>query len=104
MSAKPLPQPWHPPKYDETDVRAIEATAKGVASADQQQHAMRCIIEKFCRTYDQTYFADSASNTLYAQGQRGVGLNLVTVINNAPSLIEAIRREAQRATKPKRGP
>jgi hypothetical protein len=94
---KPLPQPWHPPDYDAIDVSAIEAVAKGVASADQQQRAVRAILEKFCRIYDQTYFADSESNTLYAQGMRGVGLNLVSVINNAPTILEALRKKGTKA-------
>lgn len=96
MSAiKPLPQPWHPPTYDEADVLAVQAVAQGVGSKDQQQRAVRWIVERACGTYQETYFADSERNAAYAQGKRGVGLNIVTLINYPPQALDALRRKSR---------
>lgn len=73
-------QPWHPAKYDDDDVRSIQAMATGTATADQQKTAIKWIVESVCGTYDVTYFADSERNTAYAEGKRGVGLQIVKLV------------------------
>lgn len=93
MAAKPaIPQPWHPAKYDEADIYAVQALAAGVASADQQKRAVHWLLNNVCGTYDETYFADSERNSAYAQGKRHVGLQFV----------KAIKLPARAFTKPMR--
>ena len=54
----------------------MQALQTGTATADQQQRALKWIIEKVCGTYDLTYFPESARNSDFAEGKRFVGLML----------------------------
>lgn len=75
--AKPKHAPWLPPKYELADVSALQALERGEANADQQQRALKWIIESCCRTYDMTYQPESERDTVFAEGKRFVGLMIV---------------------------
>lgn len=74
------PPPWTPPRWDPVDAHAIRAVAHGEATADQQRHAMRWIIESAAATYQDTHFPEDADRC-FANGRRFVGLRLVALIN-----------------------
>jgi hypothetical protein len=65
------------------EISAIQAVAKGEASAHQQQLAMKTIIERVARTYEETFCpgADGERNSVFMQGRRRVGTALVSYIN-----------------------
>jgi len=81
MSADKKPAgPWTPPGYDVVDVQAIQALVRGDATADQQQRALRWIIEQAAGTYDQSFWPggeDGRRNTDFAEGRRFVGNQIV---------------------------
>lgn len=47
--------PWKPAPFEDADAAALQALAKGSATADQQKRALDWIIIKACRTYDFPY-------------------------------------------------
>jgi hypothetical protein len=69
-----------PPRWEPVDAHAVRAVAAGTASADQQQRAMRWIIERAAAAYEDTHFPTDADRC-FANGRRFVGLRLVTIIN-----------------------
>ncbi len=77
MSKKPTPRPWHPADYDEADTGAIKALMAGNANAAQQQRALAWIINTLCGTYDLSYRSDSERDTVFAEGKRFVGSQIV---------------------------
>ena len=92
MSADKKPAgPWTPSNYDVVDVQAIQALVRGDATADQQQRALRWIIEQAAGTYDQSFWPggeDGRRNTDFAEGRRFVGNQIVKLTKlNVSSLI-----------------
>lgn len=88
MAAKKAPepklfQPWAPPVLDLVAVAALQAVAKGVASADQQQRAMRVIVEQICQRYELPYCpgTNGARDTDFALGRMCAGTILTSFIN-----------------------
>lgn len=77
-----LPPPWLPPDYEIADVVAMQACATGMASAEQQQRAMKWIVEQGCGAYDLGWHPDLPD---FAAGRRFVGTAIVkmTKINVA---------------------
>jgi hypothetical protein len=84
--------PWLPPKYELPDLTAIQALARGEANADQQKRAMKWIVEQGCATYQPSYRVgpDGERNTVFAEGRRSVGLQIVSMLHINAS---ALRRE-----------
>lgn len=77
--------PWVPPDYELADAVAINAIARGEATADQQIRGMKWIVEKLCATYDLEFRPDEAGGdraTAFASGRRFVGLMLRKFIGN----------------------
>jgi hypothetical protein len=69
--------PWHPAPYEDADVYAIKALAAGKASEGQQQRALNWIINVACATYDLSFRPESDRETVFAEGKRHVGMQLV---------------------------
>lgn len=72
--------PWLPPEYQLLDVQAIQALHRGDATPDQQQRALRWIVESAAGAYDQTFYPggeDGRRNTDFAEGRRFVGNQVV---------------------------
>lgn len=78
--ARKAPGPWGPVPYDLADVSAIQALLAGTAQPEQQQRALRWIIETACGTYDQSFWPggdEGRRNTDFAEGRRFVGNSIV---------------------------
>ena len=72
--------PWLPPAYEDADVVAVQALAKGIANLDQQKRAFAWIIERAAGTYDMSYRPgglEGERDTIFAEGRRFVGNQLV---------------------------
>lgn len=72
--------PWIPPLYDKADVSALKALEGGVATPEQQQRALRWIIQNACGTYEMSYRPTSDRDTTFAEGRRFVGLQVVKML------------------------
>lgn len=68
--------PHIPPPYDLADVSAVQALARGDATPDQQQRALRWIIERAAGSYEFNYYP-SDRDTAFALGRAFVGQQLV---------------------------
>ena len=91
MSPKPmLPKamPWHAAPYEIADLCAVKGLAAGTASPEQQQRALKWIIEYVCTTYDLSYRPNSDRDTAFAEGRRFVGLQLVKALHLDASLLK----------------
>jgi hypothetical protein len=80
------PEPWHPHRFEIADAQAVQALARGQASADQQTRVLALLINGICGTYDLSYRPGGNKgrrNTDFAEGKRSVGLQLVklTAVN-----------------------
>lgn len=72
--------PWFPAKYELADARAIKNLAAGTASSEQQQRALKWIIENVAAYYDLSYFPTSDRDTSFAEGKRFVGSQIVKML------------------------
>ena len=70
-------QPWHPAPYEDADTYAIKALAAGVANDGQQKRALAWIINTLCGTYDMSFRPEGDRETVFAEGKRFVGMQLV---------------------------
>lgn len=77
MSKKPSRRPWHPVIPDLATTGAIKALNAGNASSGQQQSALRWIIDVLCDTYGMSYQPDSDRDTIFAEGKRFVGNQII---------------------------
>lgn len=75
---KPASAPWKPTEWEPADVAAIQALVRGDATADQQRRAVDYIINDIAGTYDMSYRPDSERDSVFAEGKRFVGLQIVT--------------------------
>lgn len=76
-------EPWAPPRIDLPTIAALQAVARGTATPDQQQRAMRFIVEKCGWAYEETYCpgVNGERDSAFAQGRRRVGTMLVSFLN-----------------------
>ena len=96
MARKP-PAVWIPSELP--DAYAIQALAKGTATEEQQQRALRCIIEEIAGTYDMSYDPESDRQTAFAEGRRHVGRVLVGIVKvNLGTIKAGDERRAKRQT------
>ena len=78
--------PHIPPPYEEADVHAIQALHKGDASPDQQQRALKWLIEKACGTYEFNFYPTDRE-TAFALGREFVGQQTIKLLHlNPPRL------------------
>ena len=76
--------PWYPKDYKLADAAAIKAMANGLATAEQQRHGMRYIVEVLTGRLDQAYRPggdDGRRDTDFALGMQHVGHQIVKFIN-----------------------
>lgn len=72
--------PFLPAPYEVADVAAVQACVEGKATAQQQQRALKWVIEVASGTYDMSYrpgAQEGERDTAFAEGRRFVGLQLV---------------------------
>lgn len=75
---------YEPARYDEAVLAAIKAVNAGVASADQQQLALRWIVEQACGTYDQPFRPGHDGQTEFACGRMFAGQQIVKMLKLVP--------------------
>ena len=83
--------PWKPPHVETADAAALQALAKGTASADQQRRALDWIVLQAARTYDLAYrpgAAEGERDTNFALGRQFVGMQIVKVLKLKIGLLE----------------
>lgn len=71
--------PHVPPPYEPADASAIQALQRGDASADQQQRALKWIIEQAAGTYEFQFYP-SDRETAFALGRGMVGQQVVKLL------------------------
>lgn len=100
--AKPPPgAAWAPPHYDEHDVRAIQALAKGEANPGQQARALKWIVEVCSNAYDMSYRPggeDGRRDSDFAEGRRFVGNQIVKLTKLNPNLARDSNERHSRPT------
>lgn len=81
----PAWEPWKPAEWTVQDAGAIQALQRGDATPDQQQHALKFIVNSLAATYDGSFRpgADGDRVTAFAEGKRHVGLAIVKLANIA---------------------
>ena len=78
MARNPPPgAAWTPAPYESADIAAIQALERGEAEPHQQVRALRWIVEAVSATYDQSFRPGSERETVFAEGRRFVGLQIV---------------------------
>lgn len=84
--------PWKPVAYHLADAGALQALLRGDASADQQQRALKYVIEAIAGTYEVSYRPgeEGRRDTDFAEGRRYVGLQIVKLLKLN---LAALRRE-----------
>jgi hypothetical protein len=86
--------PWLPVPYEIADVAALQALARGEASAEQQRRALIWITESAAGVYLETFHPDDARWSDFAQGRRFVGLSITKLCRlNVQELINRERRK-----------
>ena len=91
--------PWKPAPYEIADASAIQAVARGEASAEQQRRALDWIIYGACRLRDEPYRpggTDGERDTAFALGQANVGRQIAKLMT--------LQLAALRRTEPKADP
>lgn len=71
-----VPPAWEPPHWDPPDAAALQALYRGDATAQQQQRALKWIIESAAATYDLPFRpggTDGSRETDFACGRMFVG-------------------------------
>ena len=80
--SKPNPSAAHfPPSWESADVKAIQSLASGEATPEMQRRALDFMINKVCLTYDLSYRPESDRETVFAEGRRFTGLQLVKLLS-----------------------
>lgn len=81
IEGAPKAEPWKPSDWDIADAAALQALHRGEATADQQQRALRFVIEVLCGTYDLAFRPASARDTDFALGKAHVGQQVVKLLH-----------------------
>lgn len=69
-----------PPKWDIEDAGALQALARGDAPPNQQQRALKFIIETVCETYGLGWHPSGPHEASFAAGRRFPGLQIVKLL------------------------
>jgi hypothetical protein len=78
--------PYIPPPYELADASALQALQRGDASTEQQQRALRWVIERAAGAYEFQYYP-SDRDTAFALGRGFVGQQVVKLLKlNVSSL------------------
>jgi len=75
--------PWKPVEYELADAGALQALYRGDATKEQQQRALKYIIESIAGTYEFSYRPggqDGDRDTAFALGRVFVGQQIVKLL------------------------
>lgn len=84
-------RPWKPAEYKPADAGALKALVAGQATDEQQQGALKFIVEVLCRHDEMSYFPDSDRDTAFAEGRRFVGNQIVKLLKINPETAKRTR-------------
>lgn len=77
------PASYLPASWDNADVSAVQALHRGDATPEQQQRALKWIIEAASATYDMSFRPggqDGERETAFAEGRRFVGSQVIKLL------------------------
>lgn len=101
MARKPSPHAaWMPVRYELAEAHALRALASGTANAEQQKRAMEWLIHKACGTYEMSFRPEGDRETIFAEGRRFVGLQVVKLVNMPASVLAAMRKNPNERNDP----
>jgi len=80
MSKTPVRERWLPAEWDLPDASALQALGRGDATPEQQKRALTVIVEKLAGTYEHTFVPGGQDQTIYLEGRRSVGLQIVKLL------------------------
>ena len=87
--------PWLPARYEPHDVVAFQALARGTANGEQQKRCLAWIIEQAADTYGMSFRpggAEGDRDTVFAEGRRFVGNQVVKMLKLKPGQLDDQRR------------
>jgi hypothetical protein len=91
ISKSPL-LPLVPRDTDISIGHALQALHSGVATAAQQQSALMWIVERASGAYMPSYISERVSDTVFNEGKRSVGLQIIQLVNaNLATIKESIK-------------
>lgn len=75
-------KPYHPPKYQDADILAIQALEQGIANEGQQKRALAWIVNEVSGYYDMSFYPgeEGRRDTDFAEGKRFVGSHIVKML------------------------
>jgi len=73
--------PYLPADYTPGHVLAMQRLSVGEANEEEQKMALQWIIEKAAGTYDVSYRPDSERDSVFAEGRRFTGLQIVKLLH-----------------------
>ena len=82
-----VPLPHAPAPYQLADITAVQAVARGEASAAEQVRALRWIVEQACDTYGLGWHPDGGDAASFVAGRRFAGLQVVKATKINVSLL-----------------
>lgn len=80
MTKKPIP-PHLRCDYDVPTVTAVQALSRGEATSEQQKQMLNWMINHAAGTYNQSFQESGDRETVFAEGRRFVGLQLVKLLH-----------------------
>lgn len=93
---KPRDAAWKPVDYGSRDVEAVKALANGEATPEQQKLVLDWIVNMAAGTYELSFRSDQDGGdreTAFAEGRRFVGMQVVKLVNMAPAMVAALRKQ-----------
>ena len=76
-------KPYHPAKYTDQDIAAIQCVFEGIATKDQQRRAMDWIVNNVCGYYDLSFYPGEGGGrreTDFAEGKRYCAAQIVKML------------------------
>jgi hypothetical protein len=93
MTRKTPPGTPAPALADYAEVMAVKALASGTANDRQQQIALKWIVEKAARRFDDPWSPDQRE-TDFNLGRMRVGMSITDLVHMPNELVEQLRKKA----------
>lgn len=89
VSKQAPPESWEPAPFTLAEVHAIKAVEAGTATPDQQIRAFVWICSELARVNRPTFHPDSERASVFAEGKRFVGLQLMRLAKTPVDVLRA---------------